>query len=204
MTRNLVIVTNHGSKRFYGGPAVSTLREAWESWVNPTDDLNTPPRERLLGAGQFDLPSITIHQRGASGNAPPLRVIKGPRTQLNWPSHVGVHEQRGEIFVANDADDSILVFRITDEGDAAPTRVIKGSRALIKNPTGLSVDQKNDELWVSNMGNYSVSVYPVTASGNVAPLRTIRGGPRDRVALMIGNPGAIGYDRKRQELLVPN
>jgi len=54
------------------------------------------------------------------------------------------------------------------------------------------------------MGNYSISVFPVTANGNAAPLRTIRGGPTDRVALMIGNPGAISYDRKREEILVPN
>jgi DNA-binding beta-propeller fold protein YncE len=204
MTRDLMVISNHGHRRFYGGPAVSTLREAWETWINPTDDLNSPPRRRLPGLGQFDLPSISIYQRGASGNARPLRVIKGAKTQLNWPSHVGVHEQRGEIFVANDADDSVLVFRITDNGDVAPTRVIKGERARIKNPTGLTVDQKNNEVWVSNMGNYTVSVFPVTAGGNTAPLRTIRGGPTDRVALMIGNPGAVGYDKKRQEILVPN
>jgi DNA-binding beta-propeller fold protein YncE len=202
--RDLVVVSNHGHKRFYGGPAVSTLKQTWEEWINRTDDLNSPPRQRILGAGQFDLPSITIYQRGASGNTRPLRVIKGPRTQLNWPSHVGVHEARGEIFVANDADDSVLVFRVTDNGDVAPTRVIRGDRTRIKNPTGLTVDQRNNEVWVSSMGNYTITVFPVAAGGNVAPARTIRGGPQDRVALMIGNPGAVGYDRKRQEILVPN
>jgi DNA-binding beta-propeller fold protein YncE len=204
MQRNLMVVANHGHRRFYGGPAVSTLRDAWEQWISRTDDLNSPPRQRLPGLGQFDLPSLTIHQRGVSGNTPPLRVIKGAKTQLNWPSHVAVHEGRGEIFVANDADDSVLVFRVTDHGDVAPTRVIKGERARVKNPTGLTVDARNNELWVASMGNYTISVFPVTASGNVAPLRTIRGGPSDRVALMIGNPGAVGYDRKRQEILVPN
>jgi DNA-binding beta-propeller fold protein YncE len=115
-----------------------------------------------------------------------------------------VHEQRGEIFVANDADDSVLVFKITDNGDVAPTRVIKGARAAIKNPTGLTVDAKNNELWVTSMGNYTVAVFPITANGNAAPLRVIRGGPQDHTALMIGNPGAVGYDKKRQEILVPN
>jgi hypothetical protein len=47
-------------------------------------------------------------------------------------------------------------------------------------------------------------LFPITANGNVAPLRMIRGGPENRVGLMIGNPGAVGYDRKRQEILVPN
>jgi DNA-binding beta-propeller fold protein YncE len=204
LKRDLVIVANHGHRRFYGGPAVSTSRQAWEQWISRTDDLNSPPRQRLLGLGQFDLPSITIYQRGVSGNTPPLRIIKGPKTQLNWPSHVAVHEERGEIFVANDADDSILVFRITDSGDVAPLRTIKGPRTRVKNPTGLTVDPRNNEIWVASMGNYAVTVFPITADGDVAPLRTIRGGPSDREALMIGNPGAVGYDNKRQEILVPN
>jgi hypothetical protein len=54
------------------------------------------------------------------------------------------------------------------------------------------------------MGNYAVTVFPVAASGDVAPLRTIRGGPAGGQALMVGNPGAVGYDSKRQEILVPN
>ena len=204
MRRNLMVVSNHGHRRFYGGPAVNTMKGTWEEWINRTDDLNSPQRQRQLGAGQFDMPSITIYQRGVSGNTRPVRTIKGPKTQLNWPSHVGVHEGRGEIFVANDADDSVLVFKITDNGDVAPTRVIKGAKAMVKNPTGLTVDEKNNELWVASMGNYSISVFPITANGDTAPLRTIRGGPPDKVALMIGNPGAVGYDKKRQEILVPN
>jgi len=206
MQRNLMVISNHGHRRFYGGDghAINTMTQPWEQWVSRLDDLNSPPRERLLGVGQFDLPSITIHERGVSGNTKPLRVIKGPKTQLNWPSHVAVHEGRGEIFVANDADDSVLVFRESDNGDVAPIRVIKGARAAVKNPTGLSVDEKNNELWVASMGNYTIAVFPIAANGNAQPLRMIRGGPQDHTALMIGNPGAVGYDSKRKEILVPN
>jgi hypothetical protein len=82
--------------------------------------------------------------------------------------------------------------------------VIKGARTQLKNPTGLSVDVKNGELWVASMGNYTANAFPVAASGDVAPLRTIRGGPANRIGLMVGNPGAVGYDSKRQEILVPN
>jgi len=203
MKRDLVVITNHGHRQFYGGPAVSTLREPWEQWISVPNNLNGLPR-RFLPGGRFDPPSINIYARGSSGNTAPLRVIKGLRTQLNWPSHVAVHEARGEIFVANDADDSVLVFRTTDSGDVAPTRVIKGPRTAIKTPTGITVDPANGELWVASMGNYAVTVFPVAASGDVAPLRTIRGGPAGGQALMVGNPGAVGYDSKRQEILVPN
>lgn len=207
---DLMVVANHGNRQFYGGPAISGLTGTWEEWIKGTGieehlTLRIMPRRirRDLG-GRFELPSINIYARDAGGNAAPLRVIKGPRTQLNWPSHVAIHEGRGEIFVANDADDSILMFRTSDRGDVAPARMIKGPRTGNKNPTGVAVDARNNELWVVNMGNYAANVFPITANGNVQPLRTIRGGPANQDALMIGNPGAVAYDSKRQQLLVPN
>jgi DNA-binding beta-propeller fold protein YncE len=208
-TNDLLVVSNHGHRQFYGGPAVSSWSGTWAAWLQndgfpQQTGLRTLPRRHVPGLGRFEMPSINIYQRTASGNTAPLRVIKGSRTQLNWPGHVVVHEQRREIFVANDADDSVLVFRLTDTGNVAPTRVIKGTRSGLKNPAGIALDRVNGELWVANMGNYSATVHPITANGDVAPLRTIRGGPAGRVGLMIGNPGAIDYDSKRQEILVPN
>ena len=50
----------------------------------------------------------------------------------------------------------------------------------------------------------SATVFSMTANGDVPPLRTIRGGPSNEPSLMIGNPGAVGYDTKRDEILVPN
>ena len=123
---------------------------------------------------------------------------------MNWPSHLSLHEERQELFLANDADDSVLVFRTTDRGNAAPIRVIKGPNTGIKHPPGITVDTKRDELYVANMGNASITVFPVTANGDVRPLRTIRTGPADRLSLNIGNPGAVGYDTKRDQILVPN
>ena len=113
-------------------------------------------------------------------------------------------EENGDLYVANDADHSILVFRTTDNGNVAPARVVKGPKTGIKNPTGLFVDFKNNELWVSNMGNHTATVYPRAANGDVAPLRTIRSAPLGKTALAIGNPGAVGYDTKREAVLVPN
>lgn len=156
------------------------------------------------GTGKFEPPSITVYPLKASGDTPPLRIIEGPRTQLNWPALLYFDQEREELYVANDVENSILVFRATDSGDAAPTRVIQGPKTGMKNPTGIFVDTKNDELWVSNMGNHSATVYPRTANGDVAPLRTIRGAPAGKEAQMIGNPGGVGYDTKREEILVPN
>jgi hypothetical protein len=47
-------------------------------------------------------------------------------------------------------------------------------------------------------------VYPLLANGDVPPLRVIRSGAADEPALLIVNPGGVGYDTRREELLVPN
>ena len=156
------------------------------------------------GGGRFEPPSITVYPLGATGDTAPLRVIEGLQTRLNWPAQLSVDEEHQELFVANDADDSVLVFRVTDSGDVAPTRILRGPQTGLKNPTGVFVDTANQEIVVSNMGNHSATVYPRTAHGDVAPLRTIRNSPQGKLALAIGNPGAAGYDSKREEILVPN
>jgi DNA-binding beta-propeller fold protein YncE len=154
--------------------------------------------------GKFEGASINIFPRAANGDTAPLRVIKGKQTTLNWPNHVVVDEARGELFVANNGDDSIVVFPNSANGDVAPARVIKGPKTGIKYPAGVAIDVTNGEIWVANMGNYTATAYPLTATGDVAPLRTIRAGPQGGLYNMMGNPGAVGWDSKRQEILVPN
>jgi len=159
---------------------------------------------QAIGSGKFTPPSITVYPLDANGEVAPLRVIQGSNSQFDWPMAMTIDQDRNELYVANDTGDSILVFRTTDSGDAAPIRIIKGSKTEISHPTGIYLDLKNNEVWASNMGNHRATVYSRTASGNVAPLRTIRSAPEEKKALAIGNPGAVGYDGKREELLVPN
>jgi DNA-binding beta-propeller fold protein YncE len=154
--------------------------------------------------GKFEPPSITVYPLDGEGNIKPVRRIQGPKTLMNWPSHIVLHVERQELFVANDADDSVVVFKATDQGDVAPIRVIKGPNTGIKHPPGIALDEKLGEIFVASMGNASVTVFPVNANGNVKPLRTVRGGPIGSVGLNIGNPGAVGYDSKRDQILVPN
>ena len=165
---------------------------------------NWPIRSEIPGSGRYHPPSITIYPLDASGDSPPLRTIQGPQTQLNWPAHIALDQEMQELYVANDGGHSILVFDAASDGDAAPKRVIQGPRTQIKNPTGIIVDQTNNELIIANMGNHSATVFPLDASGNVPPKRIIRGGPLGRTAQQIGNPGAVGYDTQRDEILVPN
>ena len=191
---DVIFVTNWGSNN------LRIMQDAQRAQRNfPVGRNQTIP-----SSGKFSPPSITVYPKGASGDMPPLRVIQGPKTQLDWPTSIAVHPDRGEIFVANDTAHTVTVYPIDANGDVAPIRVLKGPRTLIKNPTGVTVDTKNNELWVANFGSHSATVYPVDADGNVTPKRIIRSAPADTPAPMIGNPHTLAFDTKRDEILVSN
>jgi hypothetical protein len=159
---------------------------------------------KVAGTGKFNLPSITVYPLSVDGDTPPTRVIQGPKTQLNWPSGMSIDPNTGDLYVANDVGNSILVFKSTDKGDVAPSRIIKGNKTGLSNPTGVSVDAKNREVWVANLGNSSATCYSLNANGDVAPVRTIRAAPKGKVSLKFGKTEAAAYDPKRDEILVPN
>jgi len=154
--------------------------------------------------GHFLMPSLTVFADSAAGDAKPVRTIQGPRTKLNWPMGIDIDTAHNEIAVANNGDNSILVFRRTARGDVAPARVIRGPRTGISSPMGVAIDTTNDELWVANYGDHTALAFSRTASGDAAPKRVIRNAPAGTPTGGFGNPYAVAYDSKRDELLVPN
>jgi hypothetical protein len=159
---------------------------------------------RVAGTGRFEPPSITVYALNADGDTPPLRVIQGPRTQLDWPGAMSLDPGTGDLYVANDMGQSIIVFHGKDEGDVAPARLIKGVKTGLSYPTGVFVDAKNKEVWASNLGNSSATVYPLMAKGDVAPLRIIRSAEEGKKSLRFGKTQSLVYDSIREEILVPN
>jgi DNA-binding beta-propeller fold protein YncE len=202
--RNLLFVANHGSTHDNHVDAADFLsaaeKEERAKLVNwPLDrDFAVP------GSGRSLPPAITVYAKNAAGNAGPLRVISGPRTGLNWPTGVAVNAESGDVYVTNDTTDAILVFDAEANGDVAPKRILKGPKTGLKNPTGLAIDLQHNELWVANFGGHTATAYRLNASGDTAPLRTIRAAPAGVPSLMIGNPGAVAFDTKREQILAPN
>jgi DNA-binding beta-propeller fold protein YncE len=191
--KNVIFVANFGS--------TASPRE-----LKPGEDFNKVAVARgnfKFGSGRFLPVSITVYDKTARGNAAPLRIISGPRTQLNWPTGLFVDSDREELYVANDGGNSILVFHTDAQGDAAPIRVLKGPKTQLFYPSSVFIDTKNDEMWVANFGNHRATVYPRTASGDTAPIRMIRSAPDDMPAPTLANV-RIGYDTKREEILAPN
>jgi DNA-binding beta-propeller fold protein YncE len=157
----------------------------------------------IPGSGRFLPPAINVYGLAARGNVPPMRVITGTATQLNWPTGLFVDSDRGELYVANDGGKSILVFSTTADGNAAPIRVLKGPRTKLVYPTFVFVDLKNDELWVADMGSHRASVFRRTASGDTPPIREIRSAPEGTPSPTLANV-RIGYDSTRDQILAPN
>ena len=162
------------------------------------------PKSGGPGSGRFEAPSITVYALNADGDTAPLRVIQGPKTQMNWPGAMSVDPGTGDLYVANDMGQSIIVFHGKDQGDVAPARVIKGPKTGLSYPTGVFVDAKNREVWASNLGTSSATVYPLMANGDVAPLRIIRSSAEGKASLRFGKTQALAYDSIREEILVPN
>ena len=154
--------------------------------------------------GRFQPPSITVYPATAKGDERPLRTIQGTRTQLDWPMGIDVDAARDEVAVANNGDNSVLIFRRTTTGDVAPLRALRGPRTGINRPMGVSIDSKNNEIWVSNFGDHTALVFAREASGNATPKRIIRSAPAGSPSAGFGNPMAVAYDSRREEILVPN
>jgi len=184
-----LIVANHGNS------SVIASYSAYDAGVS---------NKALSKGGHFLAPSIAVFEDSAQGNAKPVRTIQGPHTHLNWPMGVDLDDQHDEIAVADNGENSILIFRRSDSGDAEPLRIIRGARTGISRPMGVAIDTKNDEIWVANYGDHTAAVYARTANGNVAPKRIIRNAPEGTPTGGFGNPYAVAYDSKRDQLLVPN
>jgi 6-phosphogluconolactonase (cycloisomerase 2 family) len=160
----------------------------------------------VAGTGKWFPPAIKVYSLDANGDAKPLRVITGDKTQLDWPAAMKFNPNNGDLYVANDIGQSVLVFAnaAKAQGDVAPARVVHGPSTRLRNPTGVALDLKNQELWVSNLGNSSATVYPLMADGDMPPLRVIRSAEESTRGVNFGRTAAVTYDPVRQEILVPN
>jgi DNA-binding beta-propeller fold protein YncE len=155
-------------------------------------------------AGQFQPPSITVYPATAKGDQKPSRTIQGSKTQLDWPMGLAVDPVHNEIAVVNNGDNSVLFYRRMASGDVAPVRAIRGPRTRISRPMGLAIDTKNDEVWVANFADHTALAFNRTDNGDQAPKRIIRNAPAGTPSAGFGNPMAMAYDSKREEILVPN
>lgn len=179
-----------GAKTGLGDPRGVTIDKAHGEIIVVTDG-------HLRGA--VISPSIRVYKRDADGDAPPIRVIEGPSTKLEYaPKGLYLDTANDEMYVAT-SNNAILVFPRTGNGNIAPVRVLEGELTGLDHPTGVFVDTLHNEMVVSNWENFSITVYPRTANGNVAPIRTIRASG-DALAVGLLRGRAIALDRVNDEI----
>jgi hypothetical protein len=118
--------------------------------------------------------SVTAYAQGADGSRQvPAAIIQGPNTGLDAPTAVAVNPA-GDLFVADDNDNSVTEYAPRAFGDAAPIATISGAAAGLSGPFGLALDSAGD-LFVGNADNNSVTEYAPRPFGDVAPIATISG-----------------------------
>jgi len=110
----------------------------------------------------------------ANGDVPPAVTITGANTQLAAPNYIFLDASADRLYVANNADSSILIFDniSTKTGNVAPERVITGTATALLAPTDVSVDTTRDLLYVADGTQIEVLGSASTANGAATPLRT--------------------------------
>lgn len=109
----------------------------------------------------------------------------------------------GQIFVPNNANDSVTVYERDADGEVMPIRTIAGAATDINFPFALAVDPTHEELFVSNFSDFvepeTITVYDLSADGDIAPKRTLVG-----EATQLDSPIGIDVDAVNDELFVRN
>jgi sugar lactone lactonase YvrE len=154
-----------------------------------------------VSSGSGHKPRLNVYAPSAEAGTPPVRVMKGPVTDLGNPRAVAV-DAAGQLYVADMRSASganaygpdlggISVHRAGARDNEAPLRVIAGSETRLNGPGVPAVDRSGN-LYVPNRwgtGRGSVTVYGPQADGDVRPLRTIAG-----PATRLRGPTAVALD----------
>ena len=164
--------------------------------------------------------SIEVYPRDASGDTAPIRILKGPDTQLrnvyslavdpiNDVLVVGLNsnwgaERRGQ--GGDPVKGAILVFNRTDEGNVKPKAVIRGDKSRIIRINQMQVYPQRKEIIVAMPGiidrmeppDAFIGVWSYGDNGDVPPKYEI---PIGQVT-KLKKPFGVVLDPKHKELIV--
>lgn len=94
---------------------------------------------------------------------------------LNRPMAMAVDQEKGEVYIANDGNRSIVVYGLDDLTDTDPARTLSGTNTQLVRPFGLFIDTVRNILYVTDIGSHRVLAFEGSSgkSGNIAPDRTL-------------------------------
>lgn len=147
-----------------------------QTQLNLTTDIVVNSAQQLI-ACNFGTPSITSYDNApVNGNVAPSGNIQGAATLITQPNSIAINTDQDLLFLADDANDDILVFQGTAQasfnGNLAPVRTIDS--ADIVKPFGINFGA-NDDLYVANNNANNVAVFAnaSTLNGTVNATRII-------------------------------
>jgi sugar lactone lactonase YvrE len=113
--------------------------------------------------------SLRVYDRTASGNAKPLRVIKGPNTQIDRINQMAIYPQ-GRLIVAampgrqGDVEPPrvfVGMWTLDDDGDVRPKWTINGNRTTLRKPFSVALNPDHKEIYVTDMRLNGVVTFSV-------------------------------------------
>ena len=113
-----------------------------------------PGRNELFVANDVG-DSVLVFDASASGDAAPIRVLKGPKTSIKNPSGLYLDLKNNELWVANFGNHTATVYSPTASGDTPPLRTIRSAPAgtpapMLGNTHPVAYDTKRDQILVPN------------------------------------------------------
>jgi hypothetical protein len=152
--------------------------------------LEYDPNHDELVVGSPLAQAILVFRGGAGGEEPPVRVIQGPKTQIQGTDYDGndkiaLDAVNGDIYLPSATKDGpgkgvILVFDRTANGDVPPKRILGGPDTGFNFPTPkgqgfphIAIDATRNLLVIASRG--SLLIFDRQASGNAKPKAVISG-----------------------------
>jgi hypothetical protein len=119
--------------------------------------------------------AILAFRGSATGEEPPIRVIQGPKTQLQVPDTIEIDTMHNEIFVP-DWSGVIHVYPLNGNGDVAPIRSLKARGAIAVDPIH-NVIVAATPVTINGQRMQSLTIYNRTDEGDAKP-RAVIAGPK--------------------------
>jgi hypothetical protein len=166
-------------------------------------DMAYDPIHDEIVVGSPFAQAILTFRGGANGEARPVRIIQGSRTQIvsqwNGVDRLGIDPVNNELYVGT-LRNRILVFDREANGDVAPKRVLGGPDTQFGGNPVIRVDAERNLLLVT--GDGGILIFDRTASGNTKPRAVIRGaGPIGGAAQFELYNGLIIAPRDRENVI---
>jgi DNA-binding beta-propeller fold protein YncE len=109
------------------------------------------PIHNLLVVSNREAKSILVFDRNASGNAKPLRIIRGPNTLIGNINGLVVYPE-GKLVMLAIPGHGIGMWSLDDDGDVPPKWAVAGDHTTLKTPFAVALNPEHKEIYVTDMG----------------------------------------------------